>query len=158
MLWPYAFTSLSDHQPLNSKSTSRVHLDLTILQHRLGRAALACRKMVAGPGGGRKQNPFQRSTWKWPVLRGSPGRARIFEDYHSVVKHGSLRNPRTKWRFECIIYKGGLSIAMFDCQRVSFPKPLWFISIVFLLKDLTGLCIEYTHFQRHPMFESSAYV
>ena len=27
--------------------------------------------MVAGPGGERKQNPFLRSSWKWPVLRGS---------------------------------------------------------------------------------------
>ena len=71
MFWPYAFISLSDHQPLNSRSSSLVHLDLAILQHKLGRAALACRKIVAGPGGGRKQNPFQRSTWKWPVLRGA---------------------------------------------------------------------------------------
>ena len=67
------------------------------------------------------------------------GRARIFEDYHSVVKHGSLRNPRTKWRFECIIYKGGLS------------KPLWFISIVFLLKDLTGLCSETSNYWIIPI-------
>ena len=37
-----------------------MHLNLTILQHKLGKAAR------------RKQNPFQRSSWKWPVLRGSP--------------------------------------------------------------------------------------
>ena len=57
MFWPYAFISLSDYQPLNSRSSSLVYLDLAILQHKLGRAALACRKIVAGPGGGRKQNP-----------------------------------------------------------------------------------------------------
>ena len=54
------------------RSSSKVHVDLTILQHKLGRAALACRKTVAAPGERRKQNPFQRSMWKWPVLRGSP--------------------------------------------------------------------------------------
>ena len=30
MFWPYAFISLSDHQPLNSRSSSLVHLDLAI--------------------------------------------------------------------------------------------------------------------------------
>ena len=73
MFWPYAFF-LSDFNLWikSHQARCKVHVDVTILQHKLGRAALACRKTVAAPGERRKQNPFQRSMWKWPVLRGSP--------------------------------------------------------------------------------------
>ena len=38
-----------------------MHLNLTILQHKLGKAALACRKMDAGPGGGGSRILFKEA-------------------------------------------------------------------------------------------------
>ena len=73
-LFPSCFSmlSLSLEKLVTCGVIRSFNFDLTILQHKLGRAALACRKTVAAPGGGRKQNSFQRSRWKWPVLHGSP--------------------------------------------------------------------------------------
>ena len=62
MFWPFAVacqTQIIKHWIQGRRNLkSLVHLGLIILQHKLGKEALAFREMAAEPRGERKQNPF----------------------------------------------------------------------------------------------------
>ena len=77
-----------------------MHLNVTILQHKLGKAALACRKMVAGPGGGGSRILFKEAHESDQCCVAAPRNTSLYTTRYTTRNTTELLAGAAFWSFE----------------------------------------------------------